>query len=144
MSAHNSTVYRSPFASNVKRESSVKVSRHKHHLNILYSSSHFPIGALPLTVYVTVPVKTRNAPPHSTPHVTFAPSNNSTLSTRETALGTTRTSVTVSVGARVVRRLTPATQRSCVKVLVNSAGSTVSRVIRATTRGRQQLEGRGT
>ena len=105
-----------------------------HNLFGFYSFLPF-FDVLPLTVYPTVPANTRNAPLQSILHVTSEPSNNTTLSTKETALRTTRTSVTVSAGTRVVRRLTPAVQRSCVNVLARSTGSTAGSVNRAAIRG---------
>lgn len=95
---------------------------------------------LPLTVYPTVPANTRKAPLQSMLHVTSEPSNSTTLSTKETALRTTRTRVTVSAGTRVVRRLTPAVQRSCVNVLARSAGSTAGKVNWAAARGTENVD----
>src|SRR6266852_7766201 len=97
---------------------------------------------LPLTVYPTVPANTKKAPLQSMPHVTSEPSNRTTLSTKETALRTTRTSVTVSAGTRVVRRLTPAVQRSCVNVLAKRTGSTAGKVNWAAARGTVNVDAR--
>src|SRR6266478_3188866 len=97
---------------------------------------------VPLTAYPTVPANTRNAPLQSMLHVTSEPSKSTTLSTKETALRTTRTSVTVSAGTRVVRRLTPAVQRSCVNVLARSAGNTAGNVSCAVVRGTENVDAR--